>query len=68
MINGGFPKFPELLLFLAIFLVGMVTADFLERLKYYDSSMFWLYIVLMIINTMLIKVVYEYNKLERRKK
>jgi hypothetical protein len=68
MISGNLPNFPEFVLFITIFLAGIVTRDFLVRLKYYDDCMFWLYIVMMIVNTILIKMIHNHNKSERKKK
>ncbi len=56
------PNFQDYILFLAIFLMGIITRDFLVTLKYYDNCMFWLYILMIIVNTFLIKMVHNHNR------
>ena len=63
----NFPNFRDYTLFLAIFLTGINTRDFLVKLKYYDDCMFWLYVLMIIVDTVLIKMVHDHNRKERKK-
>ena len=62
----NFPNFRDYTLFLAIFLTGIITRDFLVKLKYYDDCMFWLYVLMIIVDTVLIKMVHDHNRKERK--